>query len=135
MSGCQHGVSKSTELLCFVFAGPDGQVPEAITKLGDPVMVDQVCNGVVAAGTGRPTSWDDVAGQQVELWKGITAELYKNISLSIGSMVYIWKTHCEAAGCRRRAACLLGNLSWAGRYLFADEATLDGARREASPAL
>lgn len=29
----------------------------------------QVCNGVVAAGAGRTTSWDDVAGQQV--WRGI----------------------------------------------------------------
>jgi hypothetical protein len=25
-----------------------------------------VCNGVVAAGAGRSTSWDDVAGQQVD---------------------------------------------------------------------
>ncbi len=71
-------------------------MPEAITKLGDPVMVDQVCNGVVAAGTGRPTSWDDVAGQQVEFrdWQnGIIAELYTNIPVSIGRMVYTWRTH------------------------------------------
>lgn len=40
-------------------------MPEAIAKLSDPALVDQVCNGVVAAGAGRPTSWDDVAGQQV----------------------------------------------------------------------
>ena len=30
--------------------------------------VCQVCNGVVAAGAGRTTSWDDVAGQQVRGW-------------------------------------------------------------------
>lgn len=27
----------------------------------------QVCNGVVAAGTGRQTQWDDIAGQEVSL--------------------------------------------------------------------
>lgn len=27
----------------------------------------QVCNGVVAAGSGRQTQWDDIAGQEVSL--------------------------------------------------------------------
>mmetsp|Transcript_21609 Transcript_21609/g.60057 ORF Transcript_21609/g.60057 Transcript_21609/m.60057 type:complete len:723 (+) Transcript_21609:79-2247(+) len=49
--------ARSLQLL----AGPDGELPEAISKL-DPMLVELVCNEVMHSG--GLVQWDDIAGQE-----------------------------------------------------------------------
>jgi len=42
-------------------ADAEGNMPEAIEKLGNPALVEQVCNEIL---DGDSTAWEDIAGQE-----------------------------------------------------------------------
>ena len=65
-----------------MYAGPDGEMPEALAKL-DPKIVEQVCNEVMDSGAN--VSWEDIAGQgpakrliqELVVWPMLNPHLFK----------------------------------------------------------
>ena len=53
--------SVSSAVECLSFAGPDGELPEALQKL-DPNILELVCNEILDRRSG--IQWEDIAGQQ-----------------------------------------------------------------------
>ena len=59
INSCQL-IQHVDQALRRALADADGNLPEPVVRLGNPALVDAVCNEVL---DGDQTAWDDIAGQ------------------------------------------------------------------------